>query len=90
MKKYILKLYILGQSPASGRAVRNLQKICQENLKEDQYNLDIVDIMENPEIAEESNIVAIPTLIKEQPEPARRIIGDLSDTDTVLAELGIH
>jgi circadian clock protein KaiB len=90
MDKFILKLYILGQSAASRRAVKNLEKICQENLQADQYELTIIDIMENPEKAEESKIVAIPTLIKEYPLPARRIIGDLSDTETVLAELEVE
>jgi circadian clock protein KaiB len=90
MDKFILKLYILGQSTASRRALKNIEKICCENLKDGQYDLKIIDIMENPDLAEEAKIIAIPTLIREEPSPARRIIGDLSDTDTVLAELDMQ
>ena len=87
MKK-ILKLYINGETAASVRAINNLQKIVHEYL-EDQYEIDIIDILKAPKLAVDESIVATPTLIKELPPPISKIIGDLSDTENVLFGLGL-
>lgn len=86
--KFLLHLYITGQTPRSERAILNLRRICEEILGE-QYELLIIDVLEQPHLAEEEKILATPTLIKHLPLPVRRIIGDLSDTDKVIAELGL-
>lgn len=85
---YILKLYVSGNSPTSVRAIMNLKRICEENLK-GQYLLEIIDLYQKPELAREANLVAAPTLIKNLPLPLRRIIGDMSDTKRVLVGLDI-
>ena len=86
--KYILKLYVVGGTTTSNRAVSNLKKICTE-LLEDKYAIEIIDILKNPKLAVDESIIAIPTLIKKLPLPLRRVIGDLSDTDNVLLGLGL-
>lgn len=86
--KCILRLYITGSSLASQHAVRNLRLLCQEELK-NQYDLEIIDILENPEIAESEKILATPTLVKSSPAPVRKVIGDLSQRDKVLFGLGL-
>jgi circadian clock protein KaiB len=88
MGRFILKLYITGQTPRSARAVGNLRKICDEDLG-GLYELQIIDILEHPQLAEDEKIMATPTLIKELPPPLRRIIGDLSDKERVLLGLNI-
>ena len=88
MGKYVLKLYVMGQTPRSERAVANLQRICDEEL-EGQYELTIVDVLERPQLAEDEKIVAIPTLIKLLPQPLSRLIGDMSDTEKVLLGLDL-
>jgi circadian clock protein KaiB len=86
----VLELYIVGHSSGSLTAVANLRRICDERVAR-RYDLEVhtVDILENPEAAEAANIVATPTLIRRSPLPIRRIVGDLSETDVVLAALGI-
>lgn len=84
-----LRLYIAGMTPVARRALANLESLCNTHLA-GRYTLAIVDIMETPELAEDAQIVAIPTLVREYPLPARKIVGDLSHTDRVLAGLGIH
>lgn len=86
--KYILKLYITGQTPRSERAIANLRRICEVDLH-GQYEMVIIDLLERPQLAEDERIIATPTLIKELPPPLRRIIGDLSDTDRVLFGLDL-
>ncbi|MCG8604598.1 circadian clock KaiB family protein [bacterium] len=86
MDKFVLKLYVTGQTSKSQRANANLRQICKEELG-DRYELTIVDILENPQLAEEEKIIVTPTLVKESPKPTRRIIGDLSDAERVLQEL---
>jgi circadian clock protein KaiB len=86
MKKYQLKLFITGQTQRSERAISNLRRICEEEL-ETGYKLVIIDVLEQPQAAEKQKILATPTLIKENPPPVRRIIGDLSDTKQVLLGL---
>ena len=86
MNKYLLKLFITGQTVRSSRAVTNLRRICEKELGKE-YELVIIDVLERPQVAEDEKILATPTLIKEFPLPARRIIGDLSDTNQVLLGL---
>lgn len=86
--KYILKLYVAGFTTRSRQAINNLQKICSEDL-EDHYEMEVIDILERPQLAEDEKILATPTLIKELPSPVRRIIGDLSDKEKVLVGLDI-
>jgi circadian clock protein KaiB len=81
-----LRLYVAGQSPKSLTAFANLKRICDEYLKS-RYEIEIVDLIENPQLAAADEIVAIPTLVRRLPEPTRRLIGDLSDVDRVLAGL---
>lgn len=85
---YVLTLYITGQTPGSQRAIRNLKKICEEELK-GRYSLEIIDIYQQPEIAREAELVAAPTLIKSLPVPIRRLVGDMSDRERVLVGLGL-
>ena len=89
MKKYIFKLYVVGQTVRSRNAIYNLKKVCEEALS-DSYDLTIVDVLEHPEKAEEDKVLATPTLIKLSPIPQRRIIGDLSDANAVLKALEIQ
>jgi len=86
--KHLLKLYITGQTPRSERAVRNLQQICESELA-GRYEIQIIDVLERPQLAEDERIMATPTLIKELPLPLRRIIGDLSDKEKVLLGLDL-
>jgi circadian clock protein KaiB len=85
---YLFRLFITGASPNSARAVANIRQICESYLK-DNYVLEIVDVYQQKEIAEREQLIALPLLIKKQPLPVRRLIGDLSDTRKVLNELGI-
>lgn len=89
MNKYLLKLYITGQTPRSEAAIANLRKICETELN-GVYEMVVIDILERPQLAEDEKILATPTLIKELPPPLRRIIGDLSDTEKVLLGLALH
>jgi circadian clock protein KaiB len=88
MNNVTLKLYITGQTLRSEQAVANLRKICETQLC-DQYEIEIVDVLEQPQLAEEHKILATPTLVRTSPPPLRRIIGDLSDMDKVLQGLGL-
>jgi circadian clock protein KaiB len=89
MNKYLLKLYITGQTPRSERAIANLRRICEEELAS-QYEMVIIDILERPQLAEDEKILATPMLIKQLPPPLRRIIGDLSDTEKVIFGLDLQ
>lgn len=89
MSKFILKLYIAGRTSRSERAITNLRRICEEELP-DKYDLTVIDILERPSLAEEQKILATPMLIKELPPPIRRIIGDLSERDSVLLGLDLY
>lgn len=89
MNKYVLRLYITGQTPKSERAIENLRRICEEELH-GQYEMVIIDVLERPQLAEDEKILATPTLIKELPPPLRRIIGDLSDKEKVLLGLELR
>jgi len=83
-----LTLYVAGQTPKSVAAIRNLEKICAEHLDRE-YEIKVVDLKENPKLAREHNIVAIPTLVRQLPVPIQKIIGDLSDIEKVLVHLQI-
>ncbi len=85
---YRLRLYITGRTSHSIRAIENLQKICESELK-GQYEVEVIDVLENPRLAENEKILATPTLVKKLPEPVRKIIGDLSDREKVLLGLDI-
>ena len=89
MGKYVLKLYVNDMTSRSERAIANLRRICAEELA-GQYDLVIIDILERPQLAEDEKIMATPTLIKVLPEPLRRVIGDLSDTEKVLLGLDLQ
>ena len=84
-----LRLYVAGQSPKSLAAFMNLKKFCETHLA-GQYRIEIVDLIEDPERAQNDQIVAIPTLVRKLPEPIRKIIGDLSNTDRVLVGLDLR
>ncbi len=88
MNKYILKLYITGNSPKSQRAIANLFRICHEELS-DQYTVEIIDVLEQPHMAEAEKILVTPTLIKQLPPPLQRIIGDMSNRQKVLLGLDL-
>jgi circadian clock protein KaiB len=85
---YRLRLYITGRTSHSIRAIENLRKICESELK-GQYDIEVIDVLENPRLAENEKILATPTLVKKLPEPVRKIIGDLSDREKVLLGLDI-
>lgn len=87
-RHYVLRLYVAGQTPRSLTAIDNLMRICREHLHQ-RYQVEVIDLVKNPERARGDDIVAIPTLVRGLPPPLRRLIGDLSDTDHVLAGLEI-
>lgn len=81
-----LRLYIAGQTPKSLAAIANLRRICDDHLA-GRYRVEVIDLLETPELAEGDQIIAIPTLVRTLPEPIRRIIGDLSNTEKALVGL---
>jgi len=85
---YILKLYVAGQTPNSLAAFKNLKIICEKYLA-GRYSIEIVDLLKNPKLAKGDQIIAVPTLVRQLPEPLRKIIGDLSNTERVLVGLDI-
>jgi circadian clock protein KaiB len=87
-QKYILRLYITGTSPQSAKAIINIKKICEEYLK-GKYELEVIDLYQNPGLAAGEQIIAAPTLIKKLPLPLRRIIGDMSNSEKVLIGLDL-
>lgn len=87
--KYILRLYVSGSSPRSLKAVYNLKKLCEEHFPDD-YDLEVIDIYENPNAAREEQIIAAPTLVKTLPSPLRKFVGDLSNTQKILVGLDIY
>jgi len=89
LQTYLLKLYVAGSSSRAQVAIANLRRICEEELR-GQYELQIVDVMEQPQAAEDDKILATPTLIKQLPPPLRRVIGDLSDKEKVLLGLEVR
>jgi circadian clock protein KaiB len=84
-----LRLYIAGHTPKADRALDNLNQICEQHLA-GKYRIEVIDLLEHPELAKGDEIIAIPTLIRKLPPPLRKIIGDLSQTDKVLVGLDIR
>ena len=84
-----LRLYVAGQTPRSLTAFNNLKNICEEYLK-GEYHIEVIDLMENPTLARGDQLLAIPTLVRKLPQPIRKIIGDLSNTERVLVGLDIQ
>jgi circadian clock protein KaiB len=84
-----LRLYVAGQTPKSIRAFANLQALCEEHLK-GRYQIEVIDLLEHPQLARGDQIVAIPTLVRRLPPPVRKIIGDLADTVRVLVGLDLR
>jgi circadian clock protein KaiB len=87
-KKWELRLYVAGKTEKSVKALTNLQRYCEEHLK-GQYKIEVIDLLEKPQLAEGDQILAIPTLVRKVPEPIRKIIGDLSNEEKVLVGLNI-
>ena len=88
-KHYILRLYVAGTSPQSVRAIANVKKICEEYLH-GRYELQVIDLYQQPQLAQGEQIIAAPTLIKKLPLPLRRIIGDMSSAERVLVGLDLR
>jgi circadian clock protein KaiB len=88
MDAYILKLYITGQTPRSAQAIANLRRICADWLG-GQCEISVIDVLEQPDLAEQDRVLATPTLIKVAPQPTRRVIGDLADIEKVMWGLGL-
>jgi circadian clock protein KaiB len=84
-----LRLYVAGQTPKSLAAFANLKRICEEYL-DGQYQIEVIDLLQNPQLAREDQILAIPTLVRKLPEPLRKIIGDLSNKERVLVGLDVR
>lgn len=87
-RQYLLQLYITGTSARSARAIVNIRKICEEHLG-DGYDLQVIDIAQQPALARKEQLVAAPTLIKQSPLPVRRFVGDMSQTDRILDGLNL-
>lgn len=87
-ERWILRLYVAGQTPRSLRAVANLEKICSEQLQ-GRYKLEVIDLYQQPQLAQGEQIVAVPALIKRLPAPLRIVIGDMSDKERVLIGLDL-
>jgi circadian clock protein KaiB len=87
-RKWKLRLYVAGQTPRSVAAIENLRRICAEHMEE-RYEIEVVDLVKNPSLARHDQVLAIPTLVRQIPPPARKIIGDLSIVDRVLVGLDL-
>jgi circadian clock protein KaiB len=88
-EQWQLRLYVAGKTPKSVTAFANLQRICEEHLS-GQFSIEVVDLMENPRLAKDDQIVAIPTVVRKLPRPIRKIVGDLSDTERTLVGLQLR
>jgi circadian clock protein KaiB len=89
VEKWQLRLYTAGQTPKSLAAFRNLKKVCEEHLP-GKYEIEVIDLLANPRLAKDHQIVAIPTLVRKLPNPIRKIIGDLSDVERTLVGLDLR
>ncbi len=85
---WVLRLYVAGQSPKAITAFANLKKICEEQLK-GKYSIEVIDLLKNPQLGADDQILALPTLVRKLPVPVRKIIGDLSNTERVLVGLDL-
>jgi circadian clock protein KaiB len=88
-KQWQLRLYVAGQTPKSITAFANLQRLCEEYVA-GEFEIEVIDLVENPRLAKDDQIVAIPTLVRKLPKPIRKIIGDLSDTERTLVGLQLR
>ncbi len=88
-KRWRLRLYVAGQTPKSVTAFANLKRICEQHLG-GSYSIEVVDLMENPQLAKGDQIFAVPTLVRQLPPPVKKIIGDLSNTERVLVGLDLQ
>jgi circadian clock protein KaiB len=88
-KQWQLRLYVAGQTPKSVTAFANLKRLCEEYLA-GEFEIEVIDLVENPRLAKDDQIVAIPTLVRKLPKPIRKIIGDLSDTERTLVGLQLR
>lgn len=86
--QYVFRLYVTGASPNSLRAISNTKNFCEEYFKND-YELEVIDVYQKPQVAKEENIIALPLLVKKHPLPERRMIGDMSEMDRVLKGVGL-
>ena len=87
-ESFVLRLYVAGQTPKCMRAFSNLKRICEQYLT-DRYQIEMIDLLGNPALARGDQILAVPTLVRRMPEPVKKIIGDLSNTQRVLAGLDL-
>jgi len=87
-REYELRLYVAGQSSRTIAAISNLKRLCEEHLA-GRYSVEVIDLLEKPQLAKGEQILALPTLVRKLPSPIRRIIGDLSNTDRVLVGLDL-
>ncbi len=87
-QQYVLRLYIAGATPRSTQAIASIKALCEEHLK-DRYELEVIDIYQQPALAKGEQIIAVPTLIKRLPEPLRKLVGDMSNEDRVLFGLDL-
>ena len=88
-RRWELRLYVAGQTPKSVKAFANLKRLCEEHLA-GQYRIEVIDLIEKPQLAQGDQILAIPTLVRKLPEPIKKIIGDLSNTERVLVGLDVR
>lgn len=88
LSNFVLRLYVTGKTARAEKAIANLRRICEDDLR-GQYELEIIDVLQKPQLAEDEKILATPTLIKRLPPPLRRVIGDLSDKERVLLGLDV-
>jgi circadian clock protein KaiB len=88
-ERWELRLYTAGQTPKSLAAIRNLKRVCEQHLA-GRYEIEVIDLMLNPRLAKDHQIVAIPTLVRKLPDPIRKIVGDLSDTERALVGLDLR
>lgn len=88
-EKYVLRLYVTGMTPRSTQAIEKIKRVCEEHLK-GRYELDIIDVYQQPSLARGEQIIAAPTLIRKLPLPLRRIIGDMSSTEKILLGLDLR
>ncbi|MDE2450665.1 MAG: circadian clock protein KaiB [Gammaproteobacteria bacterium] len=88
-ERFVLRLYIAGQTPKCVRAFTNLKQICEEHLA-NRCQIEIIDLLQNPQLARGDQILAVPTLVRQLPQPVKKIIGDLSNTERVLVGLDLR
>ena len=88
-EKWELRLYTAGQSPKSLAALANLKRVCDDHLA-GRYSIEVIDLLKNPRLAKDDEIIAIPTLVRKLPEPLRKLVGDLSDTERTLVGLQLR